>query len=98
MAAMGVRELRSQEAQHDSGVILRSIDRDTMQVEYQGRRLNLPVDRAPGDYAFYLPADPRWDDGSPIRADTVDLIKNAITEIERHWGAAAEFHTLGSNS
>jgi hypothetical protein len=98
MAAMGVRELRSQEAQHDSGVILRSVDRDTMQVDYQGRRLNLPVDRAPGDYAFYLPTDPRWDDGSPIPAETIDLIKNAITEIEHHWGSTVEFHTLGSDS
>lgn len=59
MAAMGVRELRSREAQRDSGVILRSFDRDTMQGEYQGHTLNLPVDRAPGDYACYLPANPR---------------------------------------
>jgi len=97
MTAMGVRELRSQEAQHDSGVILRSVDRETMQVEYQGRTLDLDVDRAPGDYAFYLPAAPTWDDGSPIPADTIDLIKNAITEIERFWGANVEFHTVGDD-
>jgi hypothetical protein len=98
MAAVGVHEIRSQEAQNDAGVILRSIDRETMQVEYQGRRLNLPVDRAPGDYAFYLPADPRWDDGTRISADSLDLVKTAITEIERHWGAKVEFLTIGSES
>ena len=60
-----------------------------MQVEYQGRPLNLPVDRAPGDYAFYLPANPRWDDGNSIPAEIVDLIKHAITELLHHCDAAS---------
>ena len=93
---MGVRELRSQEAQNDAGVILRSLDRETMQVEYQDRTLNLAVDRAPGDYAFYLPARPMWNDGTPVTPDALALIKDAITEIERHWGATVTFHVLSA--
>ena len=88
---MAVRELRSQEAQNDAGVILRCIDRQTMQVEFQGRTLDFPVDRAPNDYGVYLPADATWADGTPIDAGTLDLLRDAIVEIMRHWNTRVEF-------
>jgi hypothetical protein len=45
MSTVRCRKIYNQEAQHDSGMILRSIDRETMQVEYQGQTLTLDVDR-----------------------------------------------------
>jgi hypothetical protein len=91
VVAMAVRELRSQEAQNDAGVILRSVDRESMQLEYQGRTLNVGVDRAPHDYGVYLPATPAWNDGTPIDPDTFALLKDAIVEILRHWKTRVEF-------
>ena len=88
---MAVRELRSQEAQNDAGVILRSVNRETMQLEYQGRTLNIGVDRAPNDYGVYLPADPVWSDGTPIDLGTLALLRDAIVEILRHWNTRVEF-------
>jgi hypothetical protein len=88
---MAVRELRSQEAQNDAGVILRSVDRETMQLEYQGRTLNVGVDRAPNDYGVYLPANPAWNDGTPVDQGTLALLKDAIVEILRHWKTRVEF-------
>ena len=88
---MAVRELRSQEAQNDAGVILRSVDRETMQLEYQGRRLNIGVDRAPNDYGVYLPAHPAWNDGTPVDQGTLALLKDAIVEILRHWKTRVAF-------
>ena len=87
---MAVRELRSQEAQNDAGVILRSVDRETMQLEYQGRTLNVGVDRAPNNYG-QLPATPAWNDGTPVDQGTLALLKDAIVEILRHWKTRVEF-------
>jgi hypothetical protein len=88
---MAVRELRSQEAQNDAGVILRSVDRETMQVEYRGRTLDFMVDRAPNDYGVYLPAEATWADGTPIDDGTLALLRDAIVEIMRHWNTRVEF-------
>ena len=77
---MAVRELRSQEAQNDAGVILRSVNRETMQLEYQGRTLDFAVDRAPNDYGVYLPPDPTWNDGTPIDQGTRTLLKDGISK------------------
>jgi hypothetical protein len=88
---MAVRDLRSQEAQNDAGVILRSVDRQSMQVEYQGRTLTFVVDRAPNSYGAYLPVNPTWNDGTPIDQGTVALLKDAIVEILRHWKTRVEF-------
>jgi hypothetical protein len=88
---MAVRDLLSQAAQNDAGVILRSVDRQTMRVEYEGRALNFVVDRAPHDYGVYLPANPTWNDGTPIDQGTLALLKDAIVEILRHWKTRVEF-------
>ena len=88
---MAVRELRSQEAQNDAGVILRSVNRETMQLEYQGRTLNIGVDRAPNDYGVYLPANPVWSDGTPIDQGTLAQLRDAIVEIMRYWNTRVEF-------
>jgi hypothetical protein len=87
---MAVHNLRSQEARNDAGVILRSVDRETMQLEYQGRTLNVGVDRAPGNYGVYLPAAPLWTDGEPVDAHTAVILQDAIREILGHWGIRAE--------
>lgn len=93
---MAVRELRSQEAQHDSGAILRSAGREAMQFELGGRVLTIDVDRGIGSDLFYLPATLRWDDGSPIAPDIAERIRPIITEVENFWGSTAEFRTLGA--
>ena len=91
---MAVRDLQSQEAETDNGVILRSIDRWTMEVEYRHQVLNLPVERGE-TYCFYLPESPRWNDGSAVPAATLELLKSAVVEIQRHWGIDdVEFQTL----
>jgi hypothetical protein len=90
-----VRELRNQEAQHDSGIILRSAGRENVQLEYGGRTLTLGIDRGVGADLFYLPAVFTWDDGTPVSPEVVALIRPAITEINEFWGSTAEFRTLG---
>jgi hypothetical protein len=93
---MAVRELRSQEAQHDSGAILRSAGREAMQFELDGHVLTIDVDRGIGSDMFYLPATLRWDDGSPVPSEVAVQIRPIITEVENFWGSTAEFRTLGS--
>lgn len=88
---MAVRDLRSQEAENDADVIVRSLDRQTMQAEYQGRTLDFAVDRALGVYAIHLPTAPVWNDGTPVSDRARALVKDAITEILRHWNTRAEF-------
>lgn len=53
---MTVREIRNQEAEHDSGVVLRSRGRDSLGLDYRGRSLELPVESAPGYLEVYLAA------------------------------------------
>ena len=91
---MSVRELRSQEAQHDSGAILRSHGRDAVQFELAGRVLTLAVERGTGGDVFYLPAPLHWDDGDPIPPATAALIRPVITEINAFWGSDAEFQEV----
>ena len=59
---MSVHELRSQAARTDTGVVLSTVDRDTMRVEYAGHVMHVPVERGTEGYGFYLPAIPTWDD------------------------------------
>jgi hypothetical protein len=92
---MSVRELRSQEAEHDSGIILRGLDRYTMQLEHRGRKLSLGVDRAPGRVLFYVPKAPAWNDGNLIGEDELELLQRVVTEIEAFWGTSADFRRLG---
>jgi hypothetical protein len=88
---MAVRDLRSQEAQNDAGVIVRGVDRETMQLEHQGRTLNFGVDRAPGSYGIYLAARPVWNDGTAVDAAELPVLRAAIVEILGHWGIQVEF-------
>jgi hypothetical protein len=78
-------------AENDAGVIMRSVGREAMQLEYRGRRLKVDVDRAPGNYGVYLPHDPRWEDGVPVEADLLPILRAAIVEIFDHWGIRVEF-------
>lgn len=91
---MGVRELRSQEAQHDSGVIVRNAGREAVQVEHLNQTWTIEVERGRRHIRFYLPASPVWDDGTPIPEEVVEQIKAAITEVEQFWGSIAEFRQL----
>ncbi|GIE34198.1 hypothetical protein Ait01nite_072430 [Actinoplanes italicus] len=92
---MGVQELDSQAARTDTGVVLLSVDRETMRAEYRGRNVILPVDRGIGSHGIYLPRVPAWDDGEPIPAEDLAVIKDAVVEVLRHWGTDTEFITLG---
>ena len=92
---MAVHELRSQEAQHDSGAILRSHGREAMQFELDGRVLTIGVDRGIGSDMFYLPAALKWDDGTPVEPRVQAMLRPVITEIERYWGSSAEFREVG---
>jgi hypothetical protein len=91
---VSVRELRSQEAQHDSGAVVRNAGREAVQVEHLGHTWTLDVDRGLGAILFYLPASPAWDDGTPIPAEVVAQIKDILAEVEDFWGSAAEFRQL----
>jgi hypothetical protein len=91
---MAVRELRSQEAQHDSGAILRSVGREAMQFEYDGHTLTIEVDRGVGRDLFYLPRVFAWDDGTEVPMAFAEQIPSIISEIEKFWGSEAEFLTL----
>ncbi|GLY05233.1 MULTISPECIES: hypothetical protein [Actinoplanes] len=91
---MGVHDIRSQAARTDTGVTLRSVDRETMRVEYAGHGMTLPVDRGMESCGFYLTATPHWDDGSAVPSEDLAVVKEAIVEIQRHWGFRADFLTL----
>ena len=91
---MGVHELRSQAARTDSGVILQSVDRETMQVRYGGRVMDVQVERGIESYAFYFPPSPLWDDGLPIGDEELDVIKQAIVEVQGFWGFRVDFLLL----
>jgi hypothetical protein len=93
---MSVRELRSQEAQHDSGLILRSAGREAMQIEYQGRTLTIPVELLADGDLYYLPSTFVWDDGTPVAPEVVALIEPVVTEVENFWGLTPEFTTRGA--
>ena len=94
---MAVHALQSQEAQHDSGAILRSHGRDAMQFELAGQVMTIAVDRGLGADLFYLPATPKWDDGSPVDPETAALLRPVITEIEHFWDSSAEFRMTETN-
>ncbi|MEU4691746.1 hypothetical protein [Actinoplanes sp. NPDC023714] len=91
---MAVHEIRSQAARTDSGVLLRTVDRETMLVEFRGHAMHLPVDRGLHSYGFYLPPAPMWDDESAVSAGDLVVVKEAIVEIQRHWGFGVDFHVL----
>ena len=95
---MAVRELRSQEVQHDCGAILRAAGREAMELEYNGHTLTIGVDRGVGRDLFYLSLAPKWDDGTEISAAFARRIPSIISEIEKFWGSEAEFCTLSSSS
>lgn len=92
---MGVHELGSQSARTETGVVVHSVDRETLRTEYRGRSMPLPVDQGLESIGVYLPHPPFWDDGSPITADDLVVVRNAVTEILRHWGFDTEFLSLG---
>ena len=90
---MTVHELRNQEAQHDSGAIVRSHGREAVQFELDGRVLTIEVERGFGGDRFYLPEVLRWDDGSPVETAAAALVRPVLTEVNAFWGSDAEFRT-----
>lgn len=91
---MGIERIASQAARTDTGVLLRSVDRETMRAEYRGHTLTLPVGRGLRSYGVYLSPTPRWDDGALIPADELATVKAGIAEILHHWKSATELLTL----
>jgi hypothetical protein len=91
---MGVQAIRSQAARTDSGVVLRSVDRETLAADYRGHTIVLPVDRGIGSYGVYLPRVPVWDDGEPVPDGDLVVIKEAVVDVLRYWGTGTEFITL----
>ena len=91
---MAVHELRNQEAQHDSGAILRSHGREAVQFELHGRVMTLEVERGFGGDRFYLPEVLRWDDGGRVEPAAAALVRPVITEVNAFWGSTAEFRTV----
>ncbi|MEU4618458.1 hypothetical protein AB0G04_00570 [Actinoplanes sp. NPDC023801] len=91
---MSVHEIRSQAARTDTGVVLRSVDRETLRADYRGRSMVLPVDRGIGSHGVYLPRIPVWDDGEPIPAEDLAVIKDGVAEVLLYWGTDTEFITL----
>ncbi|GAA4933269.1 hypothetical protein [Actinoplanes utahensis] len=88
---MGVHQIKSQSARTDTGVTLSSVDRETMRADYRGRRMIVPVDRGLRSYGVYLGRVPVWDDGEPITAEDLAVVKNGMAEVLRHWGKDTEF-------
>jgi hypothetical protein len=88
---VSVRELRNQVAEHDSGVVVRNVDRYTVGIDYLGRSLRLPVERGVGLYYFTLPDPLSWDDGTAVSQGELEQIKRAVSEVERFWGTTAQF-------
>ncbi len=88
---MPVHELRSQEAQHDSGAIVRSYGRDAVQFEWRGRVMTLNVERGIGGDVFFLPTDLRWDDEDPLDDEAAALVRPVIEEVNAFWGSNSEF-------
>jgi hypothetical protein len=93
-AGMAVHEIQSQSARTDTGVTLRSVDRENMRAEYRGRGILLGVERGVGTDVVYLPKTPAWEDGEPIAAADLTVVKDGVVEILRYWGSATEFYTL----
>ena len=91
---MSVHELRSQAARTDTGVMLQTVDRDTMRVDYAGHVMHVPVERGLEGYGFYFPPVPTWDDEEPVSVPDLSVVKAAIVEIQQHWGFGADFHVL----
>jgi len=91
---MAIERIASQAARTDTGVLLRSVDRETMRAEYRGRTLTLPVDHGLRSCGVYLSPTPHWDDGTPLLAEDLTTVKAGIVEILHHWKTATEFLTL----
>jgi hypothetical protein len=89
---MTVRALQSQEAQHvESGAVLGSAGRDAVTLELDGHVMTITVDRGIGRMLFILPAQPRWDDGTPLPPELAANLQAIIGEISRFWKQEPEF-------
>ena len=91
---MGIQELGSQSAQTDTGVVLRSVDRETLRADFRDGSMLLAIDGGPVSYGVYLPRVPTWDNGDPVVEEDLAVIKEAVAEVLRHWGFTTEFITL----
>jgi len=93
---MAVHEISSQAARTDTGVVVRGVDRETLRADYRDRSMPLGVDNGLRSYGIYIPRTPRWDDGDPVSAEDLTVIKDAVVEVLRHWGFTTEFIMLGA--
>ncbi|HWS32875.1 MAG TPA: hypothetical protein VN408_09045 [Actinoplanes sp.] len=92
---MPIHALRSQEAQHDSGAVVRSHGRDAVQFQLHGRVMTINVERGVGSDTFFLPTELRWDDETPLDAEAAALVRPVLQETNSFWGSESEFHETG---
>ncbi len=91
---MTVLALDRDQAQHHSGAILRGHGRFARQFEVDGHVLTLGVEPGVRGGLYYLPATPRWDDGTPVPRDIAVALQAVIEEVERFWGRWPEFRAV----
>ncbi|GLY02507.1 MULTISPECIES: hypothetical protein [Actinoplanes] len=91
---MTVLALDRRQARHHTGAILRGHGRFARQFEMDGHVLTLGVDPGVRGGLYYLPATPRWDDGTPVPHDIVATLQPIIEEVERFWGTWPEFRAV----
>jgi hypothetical protein len=90
-----VRAIRSQAAEHvETGAVVRSAGREAMKLERDGKVLTLSVQVGASGDLYYLPAAPRWDDGSVMPTEISENLQAILTEIETFWGLQPEFRRV----
>ncbi|MDR6324802.1 hypothetical protein [Actinoplanes couchii] len=72
-----------------------SVDRENLRADYRGRTMPVPVDQGLGSIGVYLHRTPLWDDGEPVAADDLTVIREAVVDVLRFWGFDTEFVELG---
>jgi hypothetical protein len=87
---MAVTDLSPQKVRHDSGAIVASVDRETIEYVVDGRTWQIPVDRGP-EYYFLISSSPQWTDGTPLTESELASAKRVIQEAYDHWRIPIHF-------
>ena len=94
---MTVRELLPQKAEHvESGVTLGGAGREAMRLRLGEQAMTIGVDRGDHRILYYLPAEPRWDDGTTLPPDLAANLQSIVAEISRFWKQEPEFRTASA--
>lgn len=89
---MTFTNIRPQLVRHDeTGATVGSVDRYTIEYALGGRSLRIPVDRGVGTYYFIIPAQPRWNDGTPLTESEVATAIDIIRAAYQRSGISSEF-------